>query len=86
MNNSTRQPGMNNALLLQWVQTNIEKSLQATDGKIAMFMCRIWSTGLNEFVKYYYPQLAKKAYHRLPWNGGAMSRLKSSSGCGVILQ
>lgn len=46
----------------EWVQNNIRKVNEATDGKVGYIhipdMSRV---GLNEFVKHYYPQLAKKA-------------------------
>ncbi|MCI0513525.1 PDZ domain-containing protein [candidate division KSB1 bacterium] len=45
-----------------WVQQNIEKVSQATNGKVGYLHVPDMSTGgLNEFVKYFYPQLRKKA-------------------------
>jgi tricorn protease len=45
-----------------WVQGNIEKVNKATDGKVGYIHIPDMSAeGLNEFVKYYYPQLNKKA-------------------------
>jgi len=45
-----------------WVQTNIDKVNKATDGKVGYIHIPDMSVeGLNEFVKYYYPQLNKKA-------------------------
>jgi tricorn protease len=45
-----------------WVQENIEKVNKATNGKVGYIHVPDMSVkGLNEFVKYYYPQLAKKA-------------------------
>ena len=47
---------------LQWVRTNIEKVDKATNGKVGyIHIPDMGIGGLNEFVKYYYPQLAKKA-------------------------
>jgi tricorn protease len=44
-----------------WVQTNIEKVSKATDGKIGyVHVPDMGVPGLNEFVKYYYPQLRKE--------------------------
>jgi len=44
-----------------WVQQNIEKVNEATDGQIGYIHIPDMSAqGLNEFVKYYYPQLRKK--------------------------
>ena len=45
-----------------WVQSNIEKVSKATGGKVGyLHVPDMLAAGLNEFVKYYYPQLAKKA-------------------------
>lgn len=45
-----------------WVQTNIEKVDKATGGKVGyIHVPDMGSRGLNEFVKYFYPQLQKKA-------------------------
>jgi len=44
-----------------WVQTNIEKVSKATDGKVGyLHIPDMGVGGLNEFVKYYYPQLRKE--------------------------
>jgi tricorn protease len=43
-----------------WVQKNIEKVTKATEGKIGyVHIPDMGASGLNEFVKYYYPQLRK---------------------------
>ncbi len=45
-----------------WVQDNIEKVSKATDGKVGyVHIPNMGVDGLNEFVKYYYPQLRKEA-------------------------
>jgi tricorn protease len=45
----------------KWVQNNIEKVSKATDGKVGYIHVPDMGTpGLNEFVKYYYPQLRKE--------------------------
>ncbi|HQJ74800.1 MAG TPA: PDZ domain-containing protein [Bacteroidota bacterium] len=45
-----------------WVQSNIEKVNKATNGQVGYIHIPDMSAqGLNEFVKYYYPQLQKKA-------------------------
>lgn len=45
-----------------WVQNNIRKVNEATDGKVGyIHIPNMGADGLNEFVKYYYPQLTKKA-------------------------
>ncbi len=45
-----------------WVQENIRKVSEATDGKVGyIHIPDMGVGGLNEFVKYYYPQLGKKA-------------------------
>ncbi len=44
-----------------WVQNNIKKVEEATDGRIGyIHIPDMGPDGLNEFVKYYYPQLNKK--------------------------
>jgi tricorn protease len=46
----------------EWVQGNIEKVNEATDGKVGyLHIPDMGPGGLNEFVKYFYPQLRKKA-------------------------
>jgi tricorn protease len=46
----------------EWVQTNLEKVSKATDGKVGyVHVPDMGVPGLNEFVKYYYPQLRKQA-------------------------
>ena len=45
-----------------WVQNNIRKVDKATNGQVGyIHIPDMSSEGLNEFVKYFYPQLAKKA-------------------------
>ena len=45
-----------------WVQGNIKKVSDATGGKVGyLHVPDMLATGLNEFVKHYYPQLGKKA-------------------------
>ncbi|MBT3422783.1 MAG: protease [Bacteroidetes bacterium] len=45
-----------------WVQENIEKVNKATNGKVGyIHIPDMGVAGLNEFVKYFYPQLSKKA-------------------------
>jgi len=45
-----------------WVQGNIEKVSKATDGQVGyIHVPDMGRDGLNEFVKYFYPQLDKKA-------------------------
>lgn len=45
-----------------WVQTNIKKVNDATDGKVGyIHVPDMGPAGLNEFVKHFYPQLTKKA-------------------------
>jgi len=45
-----------------WVQDNIRKVSEATDGKVGyIHVPDMGPRGLNEFVKHFYPQLAKKA-------------------------
>ncbi len=44
-----------------WVQTNIQKVTEATNGEVGyIHIPDMASEGLNEFVKYFYPQLTKK--------------------------
>lgn len=46
----------------EWVQGNIKKVSDATGGKVGyLHVPDMLVTGLNEFAKYYYPQLSKKA-------------------------
>jgi len=45
-----------------WVQTNIDKVNKATDGKVGyVHVPDMGVGGLNEFMKYFYPQLRKEA-------------------------
>ncbi|RLD62635.1 MAG: protease [Bacteroidetes bacterium] len=45
-----------------WVENNIKKVNDATDGKVGyIHIPDMSSEGLNEFVKHFYPQLSKKA-------------------------
>ena len=45
-----------------WVENNIKKVNDASDGKVGyLHIPDMGPEGLNEFVKYYYPQLSKKA-------------------------
>ncbi|AWM36616.1 hypothetical protein GobsT_55640 [Gemmata obscuriglobus] len=45
-----------------WVQANIKKVSDATDGKVGyLHVPDMLATGLNEFAKHYYPQLKKQA-------------------------
>ncbi len=45
-----------------WVQDNIRKVTEATNGQVGyLHIPDMVQTGLNEFVKYYYPQLTKNA-------------------------
>ncbi len=45
-----------------WVQDNIKKVNEATDGKVGyLHIPDMGRGGLNEFVKYFYPQIRKKA-------------------------
>ncbi|MFO7722363.1 MAG: PDZ domain-containing protein [Bacteroidales bacterium] len=49
-------------LYFNWVQENIRKVNEATNGEVGyLHIPDMVTTGLNEFVKYYYPQLTKKA-------------------------
>jgi tricorn protease len=46
----------------QWVQTNIDKVAEATDGRVGyIHVPDMGVRGLNEFVEHFYPQLRKKA-------------------------
>jgi tricorn protease len=47
---------------LQWVQQNIQRVTQATKGRVGyVHIPDMGVTGLNEFVKHFYPQLRKQA-------------------------
>jgi len=47
---------------LQWVEGNIEKVNKATNGRVGyLHIPDMGVGGLNEFIKYYYPQLTKEA-------------------------
>ncbi len=49
-------------IYFNWVQNNIQKVSEATNGQVGyIHIPDMSAVGLNEFVKYYYPQLAKKA-------------------------
>ncbi len=51
-----------NLYYYSWVQNNIRKVNEATNGEVGYIHIPDMGTeGLNEFVKYFYPQLAKKA-------------------------
>ena len=51
-----------NLYYFNWVENNIRKVTEATDGKVGyIHIPDMGVHGLNEFVKYYYPQLRKKA-------------------------
>ena len=51
-----------NLYYYEWVQDNIEKVSDATDGKVGyIHVPDMGRRGLNEFVKYFYPQIRKKA-------------------------
>ena len=51
-----------NLYYFDWVQTNIKKVDKATNGKVGyIHVPDMGRRGLNEFVKYFYPQLRKKA-------------------------
>lgn len=48
--------------LYEWVQNNIKKVEEATDGRVGyIYIPDMGPDGLNEFVRYYYPQLNKEA-------------------------
>jgi tricorn protease len=47
---------------LKWVNDNIEKVNKATNGRVGyLHITNMGAEGLNEFIKYYYPQLEKEA-------------------------
>jgi tricorn protease len=47
---------------LKWVNDNIEKVNKATNGRVGyIHITNMGVEGLNEFIKYYYPQLEKEA-------------------------
>jgi tricorn protease len=49
-------------LYYEWVQANLEKVSKATNGRVGyIHVPDMGAPGLNEFVKYYYPQLHKEA-------------------------
>ena len=51
-----------NLYYLNWVKDNIRKVSEASNGEVGyLHVPDMGATGLNEFVKYYYPQLTKKA-------------------------
>jgi len=51
-----------NLYYLKWVNENIEKVNKATNGRVGyVHIPDMGVEGLNEFVKYYYPQLTKEA-------------------------
>lgn len=51
-----------NLYYYQWVQDNIKKVSEATNGEVGyIHIPDMVSDGLNEFAKYFYPQLNKKA-------------------------
>ncbi len=51
-----------NLYYFNWVEDNIKKVTEATNGKVGyLHIPDMGVGGLNEFVKYYYPQLQKKA-------------------------
>lgn len=51
-----------NLYYFNWVEDNIKKVNEATNGKVGyLHIPDMGVGGLNEFVKYYYPQLEKKA-------------------------
>jgi len=51
-----------NLYYFDWVQTNIKKVTEATHGEVGyLHVPDMGVHGLNEFVKYFYPQLKKKA-------------------------
>ena len=46
----------------EWVQNNIKKVEEATDGRVGyIYVPNMGPEGLNEFCRYYYPQLTKEA-------------------------
>jgi tricorn protease len=51
-----------NLYYLHWIRENIRKVNEATNGEVGyVHIPDMVTEGLNEFVKYYYPQLTKKA-------------------------
>ncbi len=51
-----------NLYYYNWVQDNIDKVNEATDGKVGyIHIPDMSAAGLNEFIKHFYPQLNKKA-------------------------
>lgn len=47
---------------LEWIQNNIKRASEASDGKVGyLYIPDMGAEGLNEFVRYYYPQLDKQA-------------------------
>jgi tricorn protease len=73
VNSAAKEPGARETVVIptgneqplyyyQWVQTNLEKVAKASHGKIGyVHVPDMGAPGLNEFVKYYYPQLRKEA-------------------------
>lgn len=73
LNSSAREPGARETVVVptdderplyyyNWVQENIEKVSKATDGKVGyLHIPNMGVDGLNEFVKYFYPQVRKEA-------------------------
>ena len=54
--------GQEDLYYYEWVQGNIEKVSEATDGKVGyLHVPDMGRRGLNEFVEHFYPQLRKKA-------------------------
>jgi len=52
----------NGLVYLNWVRTNVEKVNKATNGEVGyIHIPDMGVEGLNEFVKYFYPQLSKRA-------------------------
>ena len=50
------------SIIYEWVQGNLEKVEKATQGRVGyIHIPDMGVSGLNEFVKYYYPQLRKEA-------------------------
>lgn len=51
-----------NLYYYQWIQNNIKKVNEATDGQVGYIHIRdMGATGLKDFMSYFYPQLNKKA-------------------------
>ena len=73
LNSAPREEGSHEAVVvptdderqlyyLNWVEGNIDKVTKATDGKVGyVHIPDMGASGLNEFVKYYYPQIRKQA-------------------------